>query len=322
MTIAAVAIGRNEGERLRRCLTSLRPHVSRLVYVDSGSTDDSVSFARGIGAHVVELDGSIPFTAARARNAGFAALRVETAPSYVQFVDGDCAIDPHWIGAAAAALDADPSLAIVTGWRTEIDPDANAYHAIAEVEWHQPAGEIAACGGDMMVRASAFEAVGGFDPKIIASEDEDFVIRVREAGFRAVRLPLVMTRHDIAMTRLREWWRRNLRSGNGMAEVGDLRPPHFRPERRRAVVFGFVLPLMLLAGLVSGLWWLWLPAVVGYAVSAGRVWSWLRRGGMAPWLALRVAGLFTLAKLPQFIGMARFYLRGGRKATGRIIEYK
>lgn len=323
MTIAAIAIGRNEGERLRRCLSALRPHVARLVYVDSGSTDDSIGFARSIGAEVVEIDSSIPFTAARARNEGFAALGVGAeVPEYVQLVDGDCAVDPDWIGAAAAALDADSQLGVVTGWRTEVKPHANAYHAMAEVEWRQPAGEIVACGGDMMVRAAAFAAVGGFDPSIIASEDEEFVIRTRKAGFRAIRLPLVMTRHDIAMTRLREWWRRNLRSGNGLAEVGDLQPPHFRPERRRAIVFGLILPLIIFAGLVTGSWWLWLPALFGYGVSMARVWLWLIGNGMAPTLAVRVAGLFTLAKLPQFIGMARFYFRGGRKGQVQIIEYK
>ena len=322
MTIAAIAIGRNEGERLRRCLTSLRQHVGSLVYVDSGSTDSSVAFARSIGAQIVELDPSLPFTAARGRNEGFAALSTVGAPQYVQFVDGDCEVDAAWIKAATAALDADKTIGLVTGWRTERRPDANAYHAMAEVEWRQPAGEIAACGGDMMVRADAFTRVGGFDATIIASEDEDFVIRVREAGYRAVRLPVVMTWHDIAMTRFREWWRRQLRTGNGLAEVGDLHPPHFQGERRRAIAYGLVLPLVLLAGIMTATWWLWVPPLAAYAFSTLRVWQWLVNNAMARPLAVRVAGLFTLAKLPHFIGMARFYLRGGRKARAQIIEYK
>ncbi|MEO0678525.1 MAG: hypothetical protein AAFZ02_13325, partial [Pseudomonadota bacterium] len=47
--------------------------------------------ARALGAEVVELDLAIPFTAARARNAGFRAL-LARAPEldFVQFVDGDC----------------------------------------------------------------------------------------------------------------------------------------------------------------------------------------------------------------------------------------
>ncbi|MEO1953011.1 MAG: hypothetical protein ABGX09_23340, partial [Thioclava sp.] len=41
------------------------------------------------GATVVALDPDTPFTAARARNAGFAALED---PHFVQFIDGDCTL--------------------------------------------------------------------------------------------------------------------------------------------------------------------------------------------------------------------------------------
>ena len=68
--VGVVAIGRNEGERLKRCLGSV-PAGAASVYVDSGSTDGSAQWARDHGADVVELDMSVPFTAARARNAGF-----------------------------------------------------------------------------------------------------------------------------------------------------------------------------------------------------------------------------------------------------------
>src|SRR5215475_7559873 len=69
-----VAIGRNEGDRLVRCLRSLTK-ASKIIYVDSGSSDNSVREARSLGADVVELDPTTPFTAARARNAGFERLR-------------------------------------------------------------------------------------------------------------------------------------------------------------------------------------------------------------------------------------------------------
>ena len=89
--LGVVIIGRNEGARLRRCLVSLIGRASWLVYVDSGSTDGSVALATEMGAQVVELERSLPFTAARARNAGFSRLR-ECDPNLdlVQFVDGDC----------------------------------------------------------------------------------------------------------------------------------------------------------------------------------------------------------------------------------------
>src|SRR5438128_11766742 len=85
--LAVVVIGRNEGERLRRCLQSLGDRRSAAVYVDSGSTDGSAALAKSIGVEVVELDSSRPFTAARGRNAGFdRALELHPHAEFVQFV--------------------------------------------------------------------------------------------------------------------------------------------------------------------------------------------------------------------------------------------
>ena len=53
--VGAVVIGRNEGDRLIRCLDSLRQRVATIVYVDSGSTDGSRTVAERRGAIVVSL---------------------------------------------------------------------------------------------------------------------------------------------------------------------------------------------------------------------------------------------------------------------------
>jgi glycosyltransferase involved in cell wall biosynthesis len=44
-----VIIGRNEGERLIGCLTSVKSYTDRIVYVDSGSTDGSATAAERLG---------------------------------------------------------------------------------------------------------------------------------------------------------------------------------------------------------------------------------------------------------------------------------
>src|SRR4051812_49502751 len=62
--VGVVAIGRNEGERLGRCLRSVVGRVAAAVYVDSNSTDDSVGLARALGADVGRLDVSPPLPAA------------------------------------------------------------------------------------------------------------------------------------------------------------------------------------------------------------------------------------------------------------------
>ena len=52
-TVGIVAIGRNEGERLHRCLNSVVGRGLTLVYVDSGSTDGSIKLARNLGVEGV-----------------------------------------------------------------------------------------------------------------------------------------------------------------------------------------------------------------------------------------------------------------------------
>ena len=321
-SVAAVVIGRNEGGRLQRCLTSLQGQCDRIIYVDSGSTDGSVAFARGLGAVVVELDTSVPFTAARARNAGFEALQSGGLTDYVQFVDGDCAVDPSWIGVARQMLDAHPNMGIVTGWRTEIAPNRNVFHEMCEVEWHRAPGDIRSCGGDMLVRSGVFQQIGGFNARIIASEDEEFCLRVLALGQRAHRLPVTMTLHDADMTRFGQWWKRTVRSGHGFAEVGGLHPDHFVYERRRVWFYGGIVPLVLLAGLVFGNWTAVAVAGSVYLVNWLRTTQGLLRHHQPLGQALHHAAYLTLSKVANMQGMLTYYLRWLRGAAMQIIEYK
>lgn len=319
--LGAVAIGRNEGERLKACLRSLVPHCDLVVYVDSGSDDGSVEFARGMGVQVVELDQNQPFTAARARNAGFNALMAAASPDYVQFVDGDCEVVPGWLEAGIEALAADPRLGIVTGWRAEIHPEASVYNAMFQVDWHRPAGPIRTCGGDMMVRTSAFRQAGGFNPRVIAAEDDEFCLRVGQADWGLLRLPLPMTRHDADMTRFSAWWRRTIRDGHGFAQVGHMHPRHFRRERLRVWIYGLLLPLVFVAGLF--VWPLLSLLVLGlYGLSWLRSAQGLMRKGVARGMAARQAALLTLSKIPNLLGMVIFHRRRRAGDDMRIIEYK
>lgn len=317
--IAAVIIGRNEGARLVASLASLKDVVPRIIYVDSGSTDDSLKAARDAGAQVVELDLSIPFTAARARNAGFAAL--DPKPDYVQFVDGDCMVEPDWVAKGALALVKNPDIGIVTGWRSEIHPDASVYNGLADFEWHRPAGDIEACGGDMMVRSAVLEATGGFNPHVIAAEDDEFCTRVRKAGWRVHRLPERMTLHDADMMRFGQWWQRAVRTGHGFAQVGALHPEYFGRARQRVWVYAAILPaLAVLAFFFSP--WLLLVVLGIYAVSYLRTVRGLMTAGLALPKALHQSVFLSLSKFPNLIGLLTYHWRVLRSSDMAIIEYK
>lgn len=321
--VAVVAIGRNEGERLKACLRSVADAAALVVYVDSGSTDDSVSFARSLGVDVVQIDLGVPFTAARARNAGWRRVR-ELAPQLgmVQFVDGDCAVAEGWLRSAADFLAAHPNVASVCGRRRERFPEHSVFNRLCDIEWDAPAGETTACGGDVMTRTAALEAVGGYRDACIAGEEPELCVRLRAAGWRIWRLADEMTAHDAAMTRLSQWWKRSMRTGYTYAEGAHLHgaPPerHKVRESRSAWLWGLVLPLALLGGaLLAGAWVLW--GFLIYPLQMLRLF--LRAPHPAParaWWAL----FNVLGKFAEAAGQCKYLaLRwSGRRAE--LIEYK
>lgn len=318
-----VAIGRNEGERLRRCLRSVPPGVPR-VYVDSGSSDDSVAWARAEGVSVVELDMRIPFTAARARNAGWRRLVAE-APGlrHVQFVDGDSELAPGWLALATAHLMQHPQVAAVAGRLRERHPEATLYNRLCDAEWNTPVGEAEAFGGNACLRLDALADSGGYDDTLIAGEEPELALRLRRRGWRIHRLAPDMGWHDAAMTRFAQWWRRTERTGYTYAE-GSLR--HGRgPERylvasaRRALVWGALLPLVIvLAALAwSPLAWL---ALGLYPLQALRLGAGLARAGRpAAWMQ---GLLWTVGRFAEARGMGLFWWRRWRAQGSRLIEYK
>ena len=255
--VGGVAIGRNEGPRLKSCLESMAGRVHTLVYVDSGSSDGSRELARELGAELVDLDLSVPFTAARARNAGFARLK-EAAPSihYVQFVDGDCEVVDAWLDRGRQRLEERKELAAVCGRRRERHPEASMYNRLCDLEWDTPIGDALACGGDAMMRASAFTEVGGFDPTLIAGEEPELCVRLRDHGWRIERIDAEMTLHDAAMLRFDQWWKRNVRAGHAFAEGSTLhgkRTGHWVKETRRIWLWGALVPVVALGAAVPTL---------------------------------------------------------------------
>ena len=324
-SVGVVAIGRNEGERLRRCLQSLLPARVPIVYVVSASTDGSIDLARGLGVDVVSLDLSIPFTAARARNAGLQRLRqIDPTLELVQFVDGDCEVAPGWIDRAAEALRDDATLAVVCGRRREAHPEHSIWNRLCDIEWDTPIGEAAACGGDALMRVAAFQQVGGFDESLIAGEEPDLCLRLRRAGWRIRRIDAEMTLHDAAMLRFGQWWKRAVRAGHayaeGAARHGRGPERHWVRERRRILFWGFGLPLVVAVGLVFC--WPWpLLALALYPLQALRI-AWRARRRVGSGLALAFGVACLAAKFPEFVGLLRYTLRRSGREPGRIIEYK
>ena len=321
-----VAIGRNEGERLRQCLLSVVGKVERIVYVDSGSTDGSVEMARSLGVDVVELDLSIPFTAARARNEGFDRLQ-QTVPNleFVQFVDGDCEVVEGWIERAAQELIAKPEAAVVCGRRRESFPEQSIYNRLCDLEWDTPVGETKACGGDSMMRVAALQQVKGFDPSLIAGEEPELCVRLRQQGWKIFRLDAEMTRHDARMMRFSQWWMRMLRAGHAYAEGawlhGSSPERHWVKETKSIWLWGFAIPAIAL-GMAWPTHGLSLLMLAGYPLLAYKVTRYMQTIGKPKEDATLYGVFCVIGKFPSLFGQLKFHLNRLLKKENRLIEYK
>jgi GT2 family glycosyltransferase len=325
--VGVVAIGRNEGERLRACLASALRTGPAVVYVDSGSSDPSVGLARCMGVEVVELDMSVPFSAARARNAGMERLwRTWPQIEHVMFLDGDCEIVEGWIERAAAGLDARTDAAVACGRRRERYPEASIYNKLCDMEWASAtAGEVNSCGGDALMRITAVAAVGGYDPSVVAGEEPEMCLRLRRAGWKIIRLDAEMTLHDAAMTRFSQWWRRSIRSGHayaqGMAMHGASPERHYVRESTRIWIWALAVPIIIVGAALVTRGWGAILMLVYLLLMAKIAFGRMKRGdGIDE--SIPYAFFTVLMKWAQLIGQIKYFWRHLRGGEIRIVEYR
>jgi hypothetical protein len=237
-------------------------------------------------------------------------------PDYVQFLDGDCELQAGWLDTARAFLDDAPDVAVVCGRRRESNPDGTIYNRLIDREWDTPVGQTDACGGDALVRSAALRAVGGYNPRLIAGEEPELCLRLRQAGWKIWRLDAEMTLHDADIRRFGQWWQRARRAGHAYAEGAFLHgmtpERYYVAQNRRALIWGVGVPLAALLGLLVSPWaltilLLW-PAQVLRLKTRGLSWS--------------EAFFLTLGKLPEAQGISGYHLGRLKGAGPRIIEYK
>ncbi len=327
--LSVVVIGRNEGERLTRCLASVaamqhQGFAPEVLYVDSGSKDDSVARATAAGARVIVLNSPRP-TAAQGRNAGWRAAAGAT----ILFLDGDTILHPAFVAESLPQLH-DPTVAVVWGHRRETLEIPSLYNRALDLDWIYAPGDTPFCGGDALFRRSVLEATGGFEETLIAGEEPELCRRITALGLRIIHVDRPMTGHDLAITRFGQYWRRASRAGYAFAEVSS-RYAHTsnpfwlaesRANRKRglilltipvgavalSIIFGSSLPTLAAAALLGAL-----------AIRT----AWKARWKSDDRVALALYGLHShLQQVPILAGQIRFWRnqRSGRRA--QLVEYK
>lgn len=320
-----VVIGRNEGQRLQRCLNSV--NADRLVYVDSGSSDGSQQLAVDHGAILVELDMSVPFTAARARNAGMERLLADYPDlDSIQFLDGDCELHAGWLNAAQAAMGNQRECAIVCGTLQEKAPERSIYNRLCQLEWRRPTGRIDACGGIFLARTEALIQSGGFNDTLIAGEEPELCLRLRAQKWTIHAIPELMASHDADMTKFGQWWKRSIRAGFSYAQGYSMhghRPERFRRREVRSILaYGLAAPLLA----VASAWHTFGLSIVVLLLCYRRLYCKVRTVRIAdgdfPSDAIVYARFVVIGKFAQAIGVIRFHCNRMLRRRNQLIEYK
>lgn len=324
LRLGIVIIGRNEGARLERCIRSVQGR-GPIVYADSGSRDDSVARAQALGAEVVAVRP--PFTAAGGRNAGFARLMElhGNDVDVVQFLDGDTEVVEGWLDTALATLAQRDDVTAVCGRRKERHPEASVYNTLCDIEWNTPVGEATVFGGDVMIRAADVKRAGGYDATLIAGEDPDLAVRLREVtGKKILRLDHDMTFHDAAMTSFSQWCKRAYRGGHAFAEGATRHrdAAFWQREVRSNWAWGAALPAFGIGMFLPTLGTSAVVAGAGYATLFTKILRAAKQRGLSDRDARLYAAFCTVAKVPQAAGQAKFWWSRLRRRRTDLIEYK
>jgi cellulose synthase/poly-beta-1,6-N-acetylglucosamine synthase-like glycosyltransferase len=328
-SLSVVVIGRNEGQRLVRCLESVElmrpvPGGMELIYVDSASSDGSSERAMKHKAKVLSLQSTHPCAAA-GRNAGWRAAKAPI----VMFLDGDTVLDRNFVADSIGEFD-DPRVAVVFGHRRELDPGGSLFNRVTDLDWITAPGPAEFCGGDALIRREILESVGGYDERLIAGEEPELCRRIRAAGHLILHVDRPMSLHDLAMTHFSQYWRRGLRSGYAYAEVSrrfrDTQLPLWSRESRRNLLQGGVmLAIVLGAPIVAIATRSLIPVValiagiVGLATRTARRFRW-----KADSLTTRLLyGLHShLGHIPILFGQLKYHRDRYRGKRAELIEYR
>jgi GT2 family glycosyltransferase len=327
-SLGIVVIGRNEGKRLSLSLQSMQESNCPIVYVDSGSKDDSVSIANPLADIVHCLDNSRPFSAARARNEGFDVLMRQFPDiQYVQFIDGDCVVAKGWFDAAIETLTNNKQLALVLGHRRELRPNLTIYNRLCAMEWNSPLGELKNFGGligSFCIRTEVFREVGGFKINVLAGEDSELGVRMSLAGYGMMKIDHHMETHDANMLKFSQWWSRSVRAGHAIGQRaflnGDTVLKDCVRERKSTLFWGVFLPMLALILLIPTRGFS-LVIVLAYIFLGIKVYLYRRKQGESFRDAMTYAGFIVIGKFANGLGLIKFFVNN-LKERYEIIEYK
>jgi len=291
-----------------------------IVFVDGGSTDDTVSLAEGLAdgdprVRIIEAGDATP---GRGRNVGIAAA----AHDWVALTDGGIVLDPTWLEELVRARDGEPSAVVVCGHHEPLITSFFARcAALAYVSLLRdtPAGKVRGPFiASSLIHRSAWAAAGGF-PDIRASEDLIFFSRLEALGKEMAWAPAAVVwwepRSSLVAT-----YRRFYAYSTAAVLAGRHRDWHHQVIRKYLLgVPFFVMAVRKHSG------WSALPLAGASARVAASIWR-RREGRRVAWALnpvqfLGVAFVILVIDVATFFGWGRALLLKVRGTLTRCAQH-
>ena len=219
--VVAVVLSWNRREETLACLRSLsRVDYARLrvVVVDNGSTDGSAHAVAAAFPAVDLVRNQVNRGYAGGMNDGIRRA-LELGAEYVVLLNNDVEVEPGFLSALVEEAQRAPEAAalspvVVFAGRPELvwyagapfDP-ARGYNGRI-TGYRRPVAEFdqvmeteRAAGTALLVPSGVLERIGAFDEELFAySEDTDWSLRARDAGYRLLVVPAARVRHKVSLS--------------------------------------------------------------------------------------------------------------------------
>lgn len=335
-TVAIVILNWNGTSLLQTFLPSVLAanyEAYKVVVIDNGSTDQSVSFLRSTYPQIQLVCLSTNLGFAKGYNLGLQQVEAD----YFLLLNSDVEVSPSFLQPMVSLLEQDPSIAACQpkilrydkrdefeyagaagGWIDQLgypfargrvlehlETDNGQYDQAVPIFW--------ASGAALFIRASTFRAMGGFDPYFFAHQEEiDLCWRTQLAGYRIFACPQAKVWHKGGST---------LPKGNAKKIFLNYRNNHIMLLKNMPFIsLLWIWPLRLMLDALAA-WRAFFSGDIGYWWAVARahfsVYGWLLLG--------QKESLFPPRRSGRLQGVYRgsllwSYFLAGKKTFARIVN--